>query len=251
MWLAGMVEAGPTQWVTRLLSAAGVRTLTLRPARLDGGRLIIDPWDAGHICIAEEVFLRPVAYDLALVPFTPATVLDCGAHIGAFTVLAARRFPSAAVTAFEPDPRNLEFLTRNVRLNELSAVEVVDAAVSREAGHRGFERMAAGRSESGRLMPPGHGADATPVRVVSLPERIRAAAPSSLLLKLDIEGEEAHLIPALVDVLPARCAIFFETHGGEAAFEDAAALLRAHGFTVSTLRALGPYSDGFAVRVSI
>lgn len=248
MFVAGMARATPAAWAARLLSAAGVHALTLRPARLDGGALVIDPADAGHTCVFEEVFLPPVAYDLSLVPFAPAVVLDCGAHIGAFTVLASRRFAEAAVTAFEPDPRNGEYLTRNIRLNRLARVHVVEAAVSCEDGRRAFAQAAAGHSESGRLVASDGKAAATLVPVVSLPDRLRADAPESLLLKLDVEGEEARLIPALIDVLPGRCAIFFETHGGGAAFEDAARVLRGAGFAVAVLRARDVFCDAFAWR---
>jgi hypothetical protein len=40
-----------------------------------------------------------------------------------------------------------------------------------------------------------------------------------LLLKLDVEGEEARVIPELFDVVPQESAIFFEIHYGEAGWD--------------------------------
>ena len=50
----------------------------------------------------------------------PGAVLDIGANVGAFTLLAARYFTNASVHAFEPDPRALEYLRTNVLTVDLS-----------------------------------------------------------------------------------------------------------------------------------
>ncbi|WP_157666016.1 FkbM family methyltransferase [Methanopyrus sp. KOL6] len=53
-------------------------------------------------------------------------VVDVGAHVGAFTVLAAAHGASE-ILAIEPHPDNAELLRRNVEENDLN-VEVVEAA---------------------------------------------------------------------------------------------------------------------------
>jgi len=42
------------------------------------------------------------------------TVLDIGAHIGSFSVKAARMYPDAQVVAFEPMKENVELLNKNI-----------------------------------------------------------------------------------------------------------------------------------------
>lgn len=70
---------------------------------------------------------REVAeYDLALT-FTPATVLDIGANIGAFTLLAAQRWPAARITAVEPVAANAAGFRANV--GRFPNVTLLDAAV--------------------------------------------------------------------------------------------------------------------------
>ncbi len=62
-------------------------------------------------------------------------VLDCGANIGYFTLLFARLVGSEGkVYAFEPEPRNFEFLTRNIQLNGYSRVTAINKAVSDGTG---------------------------------------------------------------------------------------------------------------------
>jgi hypothetical protein len=55
------------------------------------------------------------------------TVWDIGANVGLYTLLSARvAGPTGRVYAFEPIPRNLRFLRRQIALNGLTNVEVGD-----------------------------------------------------------------------------------------------------------------------------
>lgn len=54
------------------------------------------------------------AYDLPLTR-PPATVLDLGANQGAFTLLAAQRWPRTEITAYEPLPDNFLRLRQNLQ----------------------------------------------------------------------------------------------------------------------------------------
>lgn len=225
--------------------------MRLRPSRLRGAELSIDPSDDGHTCAFEEFLTPPVACDLALVPFVPAAVIDCGAHIGLYTVLTRRSYPSAAVTAFEPVPRNAHRLRENLARNGFTSVRVIEAAVSATAGPRRF--FSSVHSEAGRLAD---GGTATPppearvidVQVVDLVAFVREHASDSLLLKVDIEGEEERLMPALAPVLPRRCAIFFETHRGIDGWRVVERALAAHAFSVRLLHGRDIFCDGFALR---
>jgi hypothetical protein len=58
-------------------------------------------------------------------------VYDVGAHVGLYTLLAARRVgPAGHVFAFEPSHRNLAHLHRHCTLNHAANVRIVEAAVS-------------------------------------------------------------------------------------------------------------------------
>jgi FkbM family methyltransferase len=69
----------------------------------------------------------------------PISVIDLGANIGLFGLWVLRHFRDAAVTAFEPDPWNLEMLRRCVALNDQTGRwTVVGAAASNHAGTAAF-----------------------------------------------------------------------------------------------------------------
>ncbi len=64
--------------------------------------------------------------------------LDIGAHIGTFSVFAARRSP-ATIYAIEPEPENFALLEQNIRLNGLEKrIITTQAAVLSKSGERPF-----------------------------------------------------------------------------------------------------------------
>jgi FkbM family methyltransferase len=237
--------------------------LLLRPARLRGLRLALNPGELTHIKIFDEVF-RDNNYDLDLVPFIPDQIFDCGGHIGMFSLLALSRYPSVPLTIFEPNPHNVEWIRRQLQLNA-TKFEVVQGAVSvREGEAMFYDRLTysghlvddtVSRSldmkllETERAKRLGTVRARYTVRVVDLPAMLRQRRPQRLLLKMDVEGEEIRIIPALFDVLPREAAVFFETHDGEAGWERAKQQFTGHGFAVERRRSiLNFFIDGFALR---
>src|ERR1035441_6724268 len=60
------------------------------------------------------------------------TVFDIGAHVGHYTLLAARIVgPTGRVYAFEPEPENFALLKRNVELNGYKNVTCVPKEIGR------------------------------------------------------------------------------------------------------------------------
>jgi len=67
------------------------------------------------------------------------TVLDLGAHIGYYTLLAAKLVgPEGKVFAFEAAPENFYFLKRNVELNQYHNINLIQKAVSDKTGEATF-----------------------------------------------------------------------------------------------------------------
>jgi FkbM family methyltransferase len=62
-------------------------------------------------------------------------VVDVGAHIGRYTIIASKRVgPTGKVIAIEADPSNFEMLNRNIELNRLTNVTTLNyAAFSKKA----------------------------------------------------------------------------------------------------------------------
>lgn len=134
-------------------------------------------------------------YRLRTAAIAGGTVLDVGANIGAFSVLAAK-LGAAKVVAVEPDPANRARLVHHLQLNHVDGkVHVVPLAVgdgtlptltlTGEGG--GVHQLGGSQCAVG---------DVTVVGTTTLAELLAEHAPVALL-KLDIEGGEYAALAAL------------------------------------------------------
>jgi FkbM family methyltransferase len=66
-------------------------------------------------------------------------VIDIGAHIGTYSILAAEKVgPAGKVVSVEPEPRNYEQLKKNIELNKFKNVITKNMALS---DHEGLEKL--------------------------------------------------------------------------------------------------------------
>ena len=153
-------------------------------------------------------------------------VFDIGAHVGYYTLLAAHLVgPRGRVVAFEPLPANLEILRQHLRLNKVTNVEVVAAALSDRAGTASFA-VAADRS-MGSLADHGE----LEVRVEVLDQLLASGRlPAPDCIKIDVEGAEYRLLSGARECLARhRPQLFLATHGAEV-HRSCCTLLTAAGY---------------------
>lgn len=138
--------------------------------------------DASREALMTRLFGEALAPD--------ALVVDVGAHLGWFSIRAARQ--GARVIAFEPNPDTRPLLERNLADNGVQdRVTVVGKAVAAEAGKLTFWRSPAGDTSS--LLRPQEGERPVEVETVPLDEVLRGeAAPR--VVKIDVEGAELDVI---------------------------------------------------------
>jgi FkbM family methyltransferase len=139
-------------------------------------------------------------------------VFDIGAHAGFYTVLAATLCgPRGQVIAFEPLPRNLNFLKSHIRINHLPNVRVIEAAASDTEGSALFKEGESGSvghlSEGGKL----------PVKTVRVDGLVASGEiPPPTHMKIDVEGAEFKVLLGSKSVLAAHHpTIFLATHGSQ------------------------------------
>jgi FkbM family methyltransferase len=242
--LAKSREPIPARW--RRLITRYTPDFPLRLDLLNGNRLLINPSDWSQTVIFEEIFLRN-SYDLDKLEFVPEVVLDCGAHIGMFSLLARSWFPTSRVIVFEPNSLNIKYLRRQIESNRLD-IQLIEAAVSTKVGEVSFDWS---NSHSGRLNHRQVGDGGSKVKVVNLPEMVRDLNATSLLLKMDVEGEEMEILPLLVPLLPQQTAIFFEVHSGASGWDTVTLLLEKYGFSTERINTRGKFIDVYSYREKI
>ena len=82
--------------------------------------------------IIDEVFVHE-EYAFRSQTRTPQ-IIDAGSHIGIATLYFKSIYPDSVVTAFEPDPDNFKLLQKNIAINNLRNVTVINAALSDTVG---------------------------------------------------------------------------------------------------------------------
>jgi FkbM family methyltransferase len=133
------------------------------------------------------------------------TFVDVGAHIGYFSVIAARLLGKhGRVVAIEPDPLNAKRLRANVARNHLErVVRVVEAAATATDGTAAFRRSSPNSSRvQGFVTADGHGD--VDVRAVRLDAAVNGLPR---LVKIDVEGGEVDVLAGaerLVDAVRTR-----------------------------------------------
>lgn len=65
-------------------------------------------------------------------------LIDIGAHIGSFSLAAAKKFPKAKILCFEPSPSSYAVLKKNIKLNSFRNIGVYNKAVSSNKGYASF-----------------------------------------------------------------------------------------------------------------
>ena len=165
------------------------------------GPLFIDASDEViRPAIAEHGVWEPGETALLLGWLAPGmTFVDIGAHVGYYTVLAARRVsPGGLVFAFEPSPRNYELLLANVWRNELTNVVCFPWAVS---DHMGFLDLFLDERNTGdnRLFQGDRGPGVR-VRAVAL-DTLPSIRPPIDVVKIDVQGAEEAVIEGMKHLL--------------------------------------------------
>ena len=202
----------PKRAVLRVLSGP------LRGRRWIAGAATHGCWLGTYERDVQRIFARHIGPD--------DVVYDVGANAGFFTLLAATL--AKEVYAFEPLPRNLEFLREHVRMNATSNVHVLPLAVSDRAGTAHF--AAAENPAMGGLSDRG----GIEVQTTML-DAMRATLPAPSFIKMDIEGgEHAALTGAMALLRTDRPKILLSAHGYEQ-HRLCSELLRALGYALETL----------------
>ena len=143
-------------------------------------------------------------------------IIDGGANIGIATIFFKDMYPQARIICFEPDPNAFQVLSKNVEVNNLTDVTLINAALAKDNGTIDFY----GLIHSNK--PDTRGNSIIEVwglqRAMSNTIQVKAVKLSSYinktvdLLKLDIEGAEQQVLEEIQDKLHFVNQITLEIH---------------------------------------
>ena len=142
--------------------------------------------DTSDFCAYYDVLIaKTKQYSLEGLTFSPATIVDAGAHIGMASILFARRYPLAKIIAIEPEPSNFALLLRNT--SSYKNILTFCAALWREDGEVTLGSSNVHPKGAFQIVENGE----TRVRAVTIDTVMRETGIQSIdILKVDIEGSE-------------------------------------------------------------
>lgn len=128
----------------------------------------------------------------------PDMFVDIGAHAGLYSIVAKKRRPELVVHAFEPDRTNLSQLYANLFLNRLQdSISVHEYGISDTSGVAVFNTSAETTSRGTRRISE---TGDTKIVVKRLDDVLQITN-QRLILKIDVEGHERHVVDGAVAIL--------------------------------------------------
>ena len=176
-----------------------------------GVKMELVPGDLISDCIAftgiYELALTRRIMELAR---SGGTFIDDGANLGYFALLWVSANPKNRCIAFEPSPRNIETLKRNIISNGFDAqVELVPVAAGKERGKMQFDPGPDNQTGWGGFAPAGRTGIEVDVQRI---DEIVAGNGSIALMKVDTEGADAWALMGCDQLFKSRSVgeIWFE-----------------------------------------
>jgi len=231
-WLSQAIENdlyAKSDWVGRLVYLT------------DGIRIEVDPRDYLGKRIIKYGCYEPETVDFIQKFIKPGmTVLDIGANVGYYSLLASRLVGSAgSVHSFEPHPLMYRVLNHNLRRNRCWNVVANNSAISNEKGEAQLFLSTPSNFGSTSLTPAwNYSGQPVSVQRITLDSYVRSKAVRQIdLIKIDVEGAEIQALQGATAALSEHpnlllvvefCEGVANRFGHSTA--DLATFLRDHGF---------------------
>jgi FkbM family methyltransferase len=155
-----------------------------------------------------RLFFRPFLFSDLIILFTDyepyikrifqpskgETVLDVGAHIGIYTLNAAKNVgPSGTIVSFEPDQRNLRLLKKNIKINGFRGVKTVNAALDKNKSEKFLYLTDDPLFTS--MSPSEHSKEKIKVETLTLDDVAETLNLTHIdWIKIDVEGNELKVL---------------------------------------------------------
>jgi FkbM family methyltransferase len=172
-------------------------------------------------------------------PKSGDTVVDVGAHIGLYSLIAAKRVgPAGKVIAIEPDPENFKILRKNILLNQSRNIDALECAAysAREKLKLFLPELEQGRTIFNTVMQ-----DRAKTSINFL--EVEANTLDNILesknitevnwIKIDVEGAELEVLKGAVNTLSSNKDTTFviEIHGSEI-YKEVLGYLKTYNLTI-------------------
>lgn len=129
-------------------------------------------------------------------------VIDIGANIGYYTLLAAKLVGNKGrIFAFEPEPANYALLVKNIKINEFKNITALQKAVSNKTGKVKFFLDKAEPGAHSLYKVRESAAESIEVDCISLDDFFKDNEGSVDFIKIDVEGAEVTVLLGMTKLI--------------------------------------------------
>lgn len=178
---------------------------------VDGNRMILDKYDSMRLSILG--IYEPLAVErFQNMVKAGDVVLDIGAHIGYYTLMAAKRVgKQGKVYAFEPSRENCNLLTKNLKINGFKNVILVNKAIADTSKKSKLFMSRVSTGMHSLIDLDDNSENATVIDTISLNDFFGKNPPNISVIKMDIEGGEYMAFEGMTKILKRKhLSIFVE-----------------------------------------
>jgi FkbM family methyltransferase len=204
-----------------------------KSVRINGYVLYLDELDSLNLSINKSY--EPYETKLFSENIRPGdTVVDIGANIGYYTILASKTVGAAGkVYAFEPDPDNFKLLQKNVLENKCTNVIIEPKAVSDK---NGTIKLFVSKSNAGDHRSYDNGDKRIPIDVAAVSLDTYFKGTRINVIKMDVQGYEPYVLDGAAKLISGQKSLILFAEVYPTAIEKAK---RSPEKYVKTLQRLG------------
>jgi FkbM family methyltransferase len=197
---------------------------------LPDGIRIIGPLSPEVFTVIWEIYHRQSYERISIVEHPNMVIIDCGAHIGLYSLKMARS--GRRVISIEPENQNFQYLTLNIRLNKfVEKILPLKLAVSDKNGF--ILLMKTKNSTTNSIIHADNYVETETVKTISLDTLIHKLQLDSVdILKLDVEGAELLALKGLRKEAMKVKNIVLEVHTNMVKIEDIVLELNSKNFVI-------------------
>lgn len=238
-WSVLEIVWGIRNWPEMLLLLLRKNAVGAYQVRLRHPRVELDIRGAMDLWAVKETFLDAFYTRFGVSVREGWMVVDIGAGVGDFSILAAYSHPETQVFAYEPFPGSFKLLERNLIQNDLDNISAHQQAVWGQSGNLTLDLSGGEPLQlTSRKKEFWDGQkQVLSVQALTLQEILKFHSIERVdLLKLDCEGAEySILMEAPIDVLERIDRIIMEVHdqGADRDHQVLSAFLQASGYRVN------------------
>ena len=152
-------------------------------------------WERGTTKVFEDIIQKGMV------------VLDIGANIGYFTLIAAKLVgEEGKVFAFEPEPYNFDLLVRNIKLNSYHNVFPAQKAIAGKNGRAilFLDKTRWGRHSLSRANVRDFSGNSVEVDVQTLDDFVKDFGDRVDFAKIDVQGAESAVIQGMENIIDSN-----------------------------------------------